>query len=579
MNSPSKHGHLKVFLALLRPFCGLLALSAITGVVAGLATVVLLDTINTVLNQPGGMAGGLLLVFIGLCLISLVGRAVSDMSTNRVGQRLVATLRRDLAQRILSAPIDALERYRAHRLMPVLTQDVDMISDVAFMLASTMIAVTMALGCLIYLATLSLPMFLMLAVMLLLGVIVQVRAQTRGVAGFWEARDHEERLHKAYRALSEGAKELRMNRPRRTRVRDEQVGRIVERISQINTRAINTYVKATAFGSALFFLLIALILTWAAFSPVEPQVLSGFVLVLLFLKGPVEQIAGALPVLGRARVAIERIVDLWVRFETPEAGLLDGLHVAGAAAQGKSTSTADGESSLASQASSPSTREPLGFERDIVLQGVCYRYGTKTDARDAAFQLGPIDLEVRKGEILFVVGDNGSGKTTLIKLLLGLYVPSNGQLLLDGQPIDDARRDDYRQLFSTVFADFHLFEDFAAGDTRVDELPETARPYLERLEIAHKVQVENGRFSTLDLSTGQRKRLALVHAWLEGRPLMVFDEWAADQDPSFRQLFYTELLPELRAQGHTLVVISHDDRYFHLADRVVMLREGRQVQA
>jgi len=173
---------------------------------------------------------------------------------------------------------------------------------------------------------------------------------------------------------------------------------------------------------------------------------------------------------------------------------------------------------------------------------------------------------------VLVVGDNGSGKTTLVKLLLGLYAPQQGEVLLDGAVVDDAGRDDYRQLFTTVFADFYLFQDL------MTTLPEAARPYLERLEIAHKVSVtQAGAFSTTDLSTGQRKRLALVHAYLEGRPVLVFDEWAADQDPAFRQMFYTELLPELRAKGHTLVVISHDDRYFHVADRVLRMAGGRLV--
>jgi putative ATP-binding cassette transporter len=140
--------------------------------------------------------------------------------------------------------------------------------------------------------------------------------------------------------------------------------------------------------------------------------------------------------------------------------------------------------------------------------------------------------------------------------------------------VTDATRDDYRQLFTTVFSDFYLFQDLLAGEGGAP-LPEAARPYLERLEIAHKVSVRDGAFTTTDLSTGQRKRLALVHAWLEGRPVLVFDEWAADQDPAFRHLFYTELLPELRAKGHLVVVISHDDRYFHVADRVVRMAKGQ----
>ncbi|NDZ18040.1 cyclic peptide transporter [Variovorax sp. WS11] len=531
---------------LLKPFLPWIVLSAITGIGAGAATVALLATINEVLNRPGGMAGGLLLTFIALCAAALVGRCVSDMSTNLVGQRLVAQVRKSLAQKILSAPIDALERYRTHRLMPVLTQDVDMISDVAFVLASTVIALAIALGCLAYLAILSPALFGLLLVALAIGATIQTLAQARGVAGFWKARDHEERLHKAYRGISEGAKELRMHRARRLRMFVGQIERIVDSIRDINKLAINTYVMATAFGSALYFLLIALILGWAALRSMEPAVLSGFVLVLLFLKGPMDQIAGALPGVGRAKVAFQRIADLSERFATAEPH----LHLA------------------------QSANEP-GLHDAIELRGV--RYAFDAPAGGEPFTLGPIDLRLRRGELVFVVGDNGSGKTTLIKLLLGLYPPQEGELRLDGKPVTPQTRDDYRQLFTTVFADFYLFEDLAANGEggAMDTMPQAALPYLERLEIAHKVSVKDGAFSTVDLSTGQRKRLALVHAYMEGRPVLVFDEWAADQDPTFRHLFYTELLPELRAKGHLLVVISHDDRYFHLADRVLRMRAGR----
>lgn len=289
----SKSGNAAEATHLLKPFAPWIVLSAVTGICSGIATVALLRTINEVLNQEGGMAGGLLLTFIGLCLVALFGRMASDVSTNSVGQRLVAQVRKSLAQKILSAPIDALERYRTHRLMPVLSQDVDMISDAAFVLSSTLIAVAVALGCLAYLAWLSLPLFGLLTVALVIGASIQVAAQTRAEAGFWKAREHEDQLHKTYRAISEGAKELRMHRERRTRMFGGQIEHIVDKIRIVNGRAINTYVIATAFGSALFFLLIALILGWAAFRSTEPVVLSGFVLVMLFLKGPIDQIGRA----------------------------------------------------------------------------------------------------------------------------------------------------------------------------------------------------------------------------------------------------------------------------------------------
>lgn len=535
-------------LRLLRPFLPWIFLSVVAGVGAGAATVALLGTINHVLNRPGGMTGDLLWFFVILCALSLLGRAISDMSTNLVGQRLVAQIRKLLARKILGAPIDALERYRTHRLTPVLTQDVDMISDVAFTFASSVIALSIALGCLGYLAWLSPTLFGLLLAALVAGATIQTLAQARGIRGFWKARDHEEALHKAYRGISEGAKELRMHRARRSRVLSRQIDQVVDSIQAVNRGAINVYVLATAFGSALFFLLIAIVLSWAAMRRPQAEVVSGFVLVLLFLKGPLDQIVGVLPGIGRAKVAFERIADLSRRFSNPEPYLdLDR---------------------------SPSS---VRFEQSLELRQVSYAF--EAPEGQGGFVLGPIDLAMRPGEMVFVVGDNGSGKTTLIKLLLGLYAPQSGQILLDGKAVDALGRDDYRQIFTTVFSDFYLFEDlFAEEGDNGPVLPSTALPYLQRLEIAHKVSIQDGAFSTTDLSTGQRKRLALVHAYIEERPILVFDEWAADQDPTFRGLFYTELLPELRDKGHLLIVISHDDRYFHVADRIIKLSDGKIVE-
>src|SRR5262249_40043597 len=155
---------------------------------------------------------------------------------------------------------------------------------------------------------------------------------------------------------------------------------------------------------------------------------------------------------------------------------------------------------------------------------------------------------------------------------VGLYPPASGAVRLNGQPVGDGDRARYRELFSTVFADGYLFEHLpGGGGVRSDD---SARVYLHRLELGRKVRVDGGRFSTTELSPGQRKRLALVTSYLDDRPVYVFDEWAADQDPRFKQVFYTRLLPELKARGKAVVVISHDDRYFQVADRVVRLDEG-----
>jgi putative ATP-binding cassette transporter len=189
--------------------------------------------------------------------------------------------------------------------------------------------------------------------------------------------------------------------------------------------------------------------------------------------------------------------------------------------------------------------------------------------------LGPINLVFQPGEIVFVIGGNGSGKTTFIKLLTGLYAPEGGTIFLDGKAIAVDVKDEFRQHFSVVFSDFFLFEQLLG--LAAPALDDQARQYLSQLKLANKVQIENGKLSTIELSQGQRKRLALLTAYLEDRPIYVFDEWAADQDPYFKNIFYMQLLHELKSRGKTVFVISHDDRYYHLADRIIKLEDGQLV--
>jgi putative ATP-binding cassette transporter len=191
--------------------------------------------------------------------------------------------------------------------------------------------------------------------------------------------------------------------------------------------------------------------------------------------------------------------------------------------------------------------------------------------------LGPINLTLRPGELVFIIGGNGSGKSTFVKLLTGLYPPDSGEITVNGRPLNESVREDYRQQFSAVFSDFYLFDTLAGLGGH--DLDQKAQSYLRLLGLDDKVHVEHGVLSTTALSQGQRRRLALLAAYLEDRPVYVFDEWAADQDPVYRQIFYSKFLPELKALGKTVVVITHDDRYFYLGDRVIKLEYGKIVDA
>ncbi|MCO8171478.1 cyclic peptide export ABC transporter [Pseudomonas sp. 21LCFQ02] len=543
MSQPTR-GAIRELLTLLKPFWPIVTISIVLGMAGGLSITILLATINDVLHSDSGMSQGVVLGFAGLCLLALCSSILSDIGTNFVGQNIIAKLRKDLGEKVLSAPIEQIERYRTHRLIPVLTHDVDTISDFAFAFAPLAISLTVTLGCLGYLAMLSWPMFLLMVIATVVGTIVQYIARGHGIEGFIAARDFEDQLQKHYNAVAEGAKELRINRPRRQRMFTQRIQGTANHIRDLQIRAINIFVVAKTFGSMLFFVVIGLALAFQAYWPdADKSVMSGFVLVLLYMKGPLEHLVGTLPIVSRAQIAFRRIAELSEKFSSPEPHLL-----------------------LEDKDSQPRTLHSLEL-RDV-------QYGFPATEGSEPFRLGPVNLLIEQGEIVFIVGENGCGKTTLIKLLLGLYTPHKGEILLDAKPVVAQTRDDYRQLFTTVFADYYLFDELVQGSS---DLPNEAEHYLQRMEISHKVSIKEGAFSTTDLSTGQRKRLALLSAWLEGRPVLVFDEWAADQDPTFRRIFYTELLPDLKRLGKTIIVISHDDRYFDIADQLVRMESGRVI--
>ena len=210
--------------------------------------------------------------------------------------------------------------------------------------------------------------------------------------------------------------------------------------------------------------------------------------------------------------------------------------------------------------------------RTIDLADVEYIY--RDDEGCPIFPLGPIRLSIKRGEMVFMVGGNGSGKTTLLKLLSGLYFPHEGKINIDGQALAIQDYAGYRNLFAAVFSDFHLFDQLYGLDELEDQHVDD---WLKRMQLEEKTSYEDGRFSTLNLSTGQRKRLAFIAAMLEDRPICIFDELAADQDPEFRAVFYNQVLPDLKRRGKTVIAVSHDDRFWHIADRVVKFEYGKRV--
>lgn len=533
---------MKLVAFLLRSSPGTVSLAVLSGVVAGISNTGLLIIINSVLSQVGTPRNTLAWSFALLCLAMLFSRGASWIFLIRLAHRVTFKLRLDLSARILAAPLHHLEKLGAARLLATLTDDVAVIANALTATPVLCVHVVVVVTCLAYLGWLSWPVLLGVFGFLAFGALCYQLPLRRALRYLSASRHELDTLLKHFRALIEGAKELKLHRTRREAFFRDQLEATALSFRRQASAGDAVYAFTASFGHLLIFILIGLLLfALPALQPTEASTMIGYSLVILYLLPPLEVIMHALPTLGRANVALQKIEAM-------------GLSLA------------------AQTVESPSGGRPPGVAgyESLELEGVTHAYrGEDEDG----FTLGPVDLGFRPGELVFLVGGNGSGKTTLAKLLTGLYAPAGGTVRLNGEAITDETREEYRQLFSAVFSDFYLFESLLGLTAAA--LDEQAREYLRRLQLDRKVRVEDGALSTTDLSHGQRKRLALLTAYLEDRPFYVFDEWAADQDPLFKEIFYLRLLPELKARGKTVLVISHDDRYFHVADRILKLNYGK----
>lgn len=525
---------------LVRHSRGALLAALVMSVVGGLGNAALVALINQALSAPGERLARLGLEFLTICLVVLVTRTLSQTMFMQLGQRAKATLRMRTIRRIGEAPYAALEKQGMARPLGVLTQDLDTV--VVFFINLPVLATQSALivGCLAYLGYLSWPILLCAIATIALGFAGSRWISARALFHLRSSRKREDELVKDFRALFDGAKELKLHNARKQAFIDEVIAPNVEAVRVQRSRGYVLNSAAASWGNMILFVFIGCTLfILARLFPVSPTVMSGYAMTFLYMIMPVEGLLAAIPTVSMARVALERIEQ--VNADLPEE---------------KTRAAAETD----------------GFDT-IVLEGATHRYFREKE--NEVFTLGPIDLTFRPGEIVYLIGGNGSGKTTLAKMLVGLYPPESGRILLNGSAVGEAEREIYRQHFSVVFSDFFLFDSLLG--MRVNALDEKARTLLEALQLDHKVNVDNGTFSTTQLSQGQRKRLALLVAYLEDRPFYLFDEWAADQDPVFKDVFYNHLVPQLRAKGKTVFVITHDDRYFHLADRYIKLDYGQIV--
>ncbi len=480
--------------------------------------------------------------FVLLCMFVPVIRVGFDALLVHLVYDASSGLWMHLSGKLLSTPLRRLEDIGPANQMVVLTQDVATIAKSLRTFPNFLMDTTIVVGSLIYLGYLCWQAMPIALGFLCLGILSNQRIRQRAFRFKRLAREGQDNLFRQFRKVTEGIKELKLHARRRRAFLSQVLQPTASSLKRYNVIK-NIYDSITENWTLLLFFgfLSTFILVMLSLELTDSHIVTGYALVSLYMMPHVGRIVVLFNELDQVDIALNKVETT---FECSEVILpREDDQISSVGANWKC----------------------------LELEDVTHNYGGERG--ESGFMLGPLNLTFCPGELVFVSGENGSGKTTLAKLLVGLYIPENGRIRLGGQEINDENRESYRQFFSVVFADFCLF-DSLLGLNKL-ELDAEARDFLRRLRLDHKVSVEDGTLSTTALSQGQRKRLALLTAYLEDRPFYIFDEWAADQDPVFQEIFYRQVLLELRGRGKTVLVISHDDRNYHLGDRLIKLESGK----
>ncbi|MDB6447043.1 putative ATP-binding cassette transporter [Pseudomonas sp. NFACC32-1] len=523
----------------------------ICGVISGVASIAVVSVINQAIHNDGNRLQALYW-FIGLSATALILRNGAALFPAYASMRIMTRLRIALCRKILATPLEEVDRRGPPNVLTMLTNDIPQLNTTLVVMPTVLVEMTVFLFGIGYLAYLSWVVLALTVSLMVLGVGLYLFFFASGVRSTNRVRDEFTAFNEYTHALVFGLKELKLNGVRRRWFGRSAIEASSTRVARYNFVERVWYTAADNVGQFTLSLLIGCLLFAAPLvSAVDPKVMTASVLAVLYIMGPLSLLVGAMPVLAAGRVACTRLAEFGFAINDPHP------------------------EPVAVEAPKVHLLEHKKTWDSIELKGVRMHY--QDPHAGSGFSLGPIDLTVQSGELIYIVGGNGCGKSTLAKVLCGLYIPQSGEVLLDGVTITDESRSEYRDLFSAVFSDFHLFNRLIGPDEEEGN-PELASKYLETLGLADKIKIEGLGYSTLKaLSYGQQKRLALVCAYMEDRPVYVLDEWAADQDPPFKKFFYEELLPDLKRRGKTVLIITHDDQYFQLADRIIKLADGHIV--
>lgn len=543
MNDLTKQSNLYTFLkqqtGLLEP--RLIFIYSLAGIFQFLIIASIIITINSSSQQDLQY-----FLFFGVSLLAFIrfNKYCRDHSHDII-ESMVSDIRERFTEKTRRLSVLQFHKLGQIELNNVLTQELVHISEAAKLIAGTFTSTAVLVVSVIYLTYLSVPALVVTSVMIFLGIYIYRIYRDQIEDELIAANQKENEFFQKLRHLLDGFNEIKISDAKNNDIFYHHIKPIIQETDALKKRANKRMNNAFIFAQTFCFILMGvMIFIFPRLFEIEEMYLIQIVTLILFLTtGPLQEVVGSFPAIERANISV-RLLEKVERFFD--------------------------ETELETVASPDITTEPEPFQ-SLECNDLWFHYSE--NGSEKAFEIGPINIRIQQGEVIFIKGGNGAGKSTFFHVLTGLFRSTQGEILWNGRPVHDGNINQYRSNFAVIYQDMHLFDRLygiqSIDHPRVDAL-------LKMFHIDGKTGINaDGTFKSLKLSVGQKKRLALIVAEMDERAIHVYDEWAADQDPPSRQYFYETYLPELKQKGKTVIAITHDDKYYHLADRLYKMEYGK----
>jgi len=474
--------------------------------------------------------------------VFIIGKRFSLTKSTILSENIIRKVRIRITEKIANSELFFIENIGKGKIFTRLTQNTNIISQSITILLNALQAGITLFFCILYLLLISKTAFVITIITLSVAIFIYLYHEKQIESNLEESINKENIFFDMINDTLDGFKELKINKTK-TDQHLEILNQVAIDTEHLKIKTGIQFVMDLMFSQTSFYILLAIVtFLLPRFGHIDSELVIRIAAAILFIIGPLNNLVGAVPDFARANVAVSVLYKLEKQLDDASKSFKKNVPV-----------------------------QKFTTFKKIQFENTVYYY---PDAEDnPLFTIGPFDISIQQGELIFIIGGNGSGKSTFLKLLTGLYYPTSGIIKLDDLALSKTSYPPYRELFSIIFSDFHLFKRLYGYKESVD--CEKIFALLKLMKLDLKTEVIDGAFTNINLSTGQRKRLAMIVSLLDDKPICVYDEWAADQDPDFRKYFYDILLKDLQDRGKTIIAVSHDDRYFHVADRVLKMEFGK----